>query len=102
MAVSEDLLIRLKARVGDPLRLGGQEFRVVGVVVEEPDRMTGSFNVGPRMLISHAGLDRTGLIAIGHGPPATGRHHNAPTVNEGTTPDSTVAPSAGESNTPQA
>ena len=65
VAVSEDLLIRLKARVGDPLRLGGQEFRVVGVVVEEPDRMTGSFNVGPRMLISRAGLDRTGLIAIG-------------------------------------
>ncbi len=51
--------------MGDPVRLGGQEFRIAGVVVEEPDRMTGSLNVGPRLMVSRGGLDRTGLIAIG-------------------------------------
>jgi putative ABC transport system permease protein len=65
VAVSEDLLLRLRVKVGDEVRLGGQEFRVAGVVVEEPDRMTGSFNVGPRLMISRGGLDRTGLITTG-------------------------------------
>ncbi len=65
VAVSEDLLIRLRVKVGESVRLGGQEFRVAGVVVEEPDRMTGSFNVGPRLMMSRGGLDRTGLITTG-------------------------------------
>lgn len=64
-AVSDDLLIRLKARVGDNVRLGGQEFRIAAVLVSEPDRMTGSLNIGPRVMISHQGLGRTGLISIG-------------------------------------
>ena len=65
VAVSDDLLLRLKARVGDTLRLGGQEFRIAGVVRAEPDRMTGSLNVGPRVMITREGLDRTGLISVG-------------------------------------
>ena len=64
-AVSDDLLIRLKARVGGDLRLGGQDFRIVARLVSEPDRLTGSINVGPRVMISRAGLDRTGLISLG-------------------------------------
>ena len=65
VAVSDDLLLRLKVAVGDTVRLGGQPFRVVGRVVSEPDRMSGSLNVGPRVMISRAGLERTGLIGIG-------------------------------------
>ena len=65
VAVSDDLLLRLKIAVGDTVRLGGQPFRVIGRVVSEPDRMSGSLNVGPRVMISRAGLDRTGLIALG-------------------------------------
>ncbi|MGA2588605.1 MAG: FtsX-like permease family protein [Bryobacteraceae bacterium] len=64
-AVSDDLLMRLKARVGDNVRLGGQDFRIAAVLVSEPDRITGSLNVGPRVVISRDGLDRTGLIGIG-------------------------------------
>jgi putative ABC transport system permease protein len=64
-AVSDDLLIRLKARVGDQVRLGGQEFRIAALLVSEPDRITGSLNVGPRVMISREGLDRTGLIGVG-------------------------------------
>lgn len=65
VAVSDDLLLRLKVAVGDTVRLGGQPFRIIGRTVSEPDRMSGSLNVGPRVMISRAGLDRTGLIGIG-------------------------------------
>ena len=65
VAVSADLLLRLKVAVGDSVRLGGQPFRIVGVVTSEPDRMSGSLNVGPRVMISRDGLDRTGLMSIG-------------------------------------
>ncbi len=47
------------------LHIGGQDFRIAGVMVSEPDRMTGSLNVGPRVMISREGLDRTGLITPG-------------------------------------
>ena len=65
VVVSDDLLIRLDVRTGDMLHIGGQDFRIAGVVVSEPDRMTGSLNVGPRVMIARAGLDRTGLITAG-------------------------------------
>jgi len=65
VAVSNDLLLRLKVETGDSIRLGGQAFRIVGVVASEPDRMSGSLNVGPRVMISREGLDRTGLISTG-------------------------------------
>ena len=65
VVVSDDLLVRLNVRTGDMLRIGGQDFRIAGVVVSEPDRMTGSLNVGPRVMITRAGLDRTGLITAG-------------------------------------
>ncbi len=65
VAVSSDLLLRLNVKNGDSLRIGGQEFRIVGVVASEPDRMTGTLNVGPRVLITREGLDRTGLITLG-------------------------------------
>jgi putative ABC transport system permease protein len=63
--VSDDLLVRLNVRAGDLLHIGGQDFRIAGVMVSEPDRMTGSLNVGPRVMISREGLDRTGLITPG-------------------------------------
>jgi putative ABC transport system permease protein len=65
VAVSEDLLLRLKVRTGDTLRIGGQDFRIAGTVASEPDRMTGSLNVGPRVMITREGLNRTGLISVG-------------------------------------
>ena len=64
-AVSDDLLFRLKTRVGGNLRLGGQDFRIAALLVSEPDRLTGSINIGPRVMISRDGLDRTGLISLG-------------------------------------
>jgi len=65
IAVSNDLLLRLKVNVGDTVRAGGQEFRIAAVVDTEPDRMSGSLNVGPRVMMSREGLERTGLILPG-------------------------------------
>ena len=65
VVVSDDLLLRLDVRAGDTLRIGGQDFRIAGVMVSEPDRMTGSLNVGPRVMITRQGLDRTGLMSLG-------------------------------------
>jgi putative ABC transport system permease protein len=65
VAVSDDILLRLNLKVGDALRLGGQPFRIIGQVVYEPDRMLGTLNVGPRVMITREGLDRTGLMLPG-------------------------------------
>jgi putative ABC transport system permease protein len=63
--VAEESLIRLNARVGQTLRLGGRNFRISAVLVEEPDRFSAGPGMGPRVMISQAALERTGLIAPG-------------------------------------
>ena len=63
--VAEEFLIRLKAGVGQTLRLGGREFRITAVLKQEPDRMTAGAGLGPRVMISQAALARTGLLAPG-------------------------------------
>jgi putative ABC transport system permease protein len=65
VAVSDDVLLRLNLKVGDSIRLGGQSFRIVGEVTYEPDRMLGTLNVGPRVMITRDGLQRSGLILPG-------------------------------------
>jgi putative ABC transport system permease protein len=65
VAVSDGVLLRLGAHLGDTLRIGGQPFRITAEVTNEPDRMTGSLNVGPRVMISREGLARTGLLIAG-------------------------------------
>jgi putative ABC transport system permease protein len=63
--VAQEFLIRLNARVGQTLRLGGRDFRISAVLVQEPDRITAGAGMGPRVMISQAALGRTGLIAPG-------------------------------------
>ncbi len=65
VAVSDDVLMRLNLRAGDDVRLGGQLFRIIGQVTYEPDRMLGSLVVGPRVMMTRDGLDRTGLMLPG-------------------------------------
>jgi putative ABC transport system permease protein len=66
VAVGDDLLLRLNLHVGDSLKLGTQTFRIAATVVNEPDRLSGAFTVGPRVLLSHAALESTGLLAPGN------------------------------------
>ena len=55
VAVGEDLLVRLGLQVGDQLKMGGKLFRIAAMVVNEPDRLSGNFAAGPRVLISRDG-----------------------------------------------
>src|SRR5450432_644010 len=61
VVVGEDLLIRLHLKVGDALRVGSQSYRIAAVVEREPDRMSSQMGLGPRVLISRGGLERSGL-----------------------------------------
>ena len=63
--VAEEFLIRLNARVGQTLRLGGRSFRIAAVLRQEPDRLSAGAGLGPRVMISQAALARTGLLAPG-------------------------------------
>jgi len=63
--VAEEFLIRLNAKVGQTLRLGGRNFKITAVLTQEPDRLTAGAGMGPRVLISQVALARTGLIAPG-------------------------------------
>ncbi len=65
VAVADDLLLRLHLHVGDSLRLNDKVFRIAAVVVDEPDRLSGAFAAGPRVLISQRALDATGLLGFG-------------------------------------
>ncbi|WP_348266622.1 FtsX-like permease family protein [Edaphobacter paludis] len=65
VAVADDLLVRLHLKVGDQLKIGNKLFRIASVVVNEPDRLSGNFAAGPRVLISREGLDSSGLLAPG-------------------------------------
>ena len=62
---SQDLLVRLRADVGDTVRLGSADFRIAAMVLVEPDRMTGAVNFGPRAMVSQRGLERTELVQFG-------------------------------------
>jgi putative ABC transport system permease protein len=65
VAAGEDLLIRVGVKVGELVRVGGQDFRVAAMVVSEPDRMSGSLNIGLRLMMSREGFERTGLMQVG-------------------------------------
>ena len=63
--VADEFLIRLNARIGDTLRLGGKVFRISAVLKQEPDRISAGVGMGPRVMISQASLASTGLLAPG-------------------------------------
>jgi putative ABC transport system permease protein len=63
--VAEEFLIRLKAQVGQTLRLGGREFKIAAMLTQEPDRISAGAGMGPRVMISRAALERTELLGPG-------------------------------------
>jgi putative ABC transport system permease protein len=63
--VAEEFLIRLNAHVGGTLRMGGRIFKITAVLVQEPDRMSSGAGIGPRVMVSNASLERTGLLSQG-------------------------------------
>src|SRR5579863_10048858 len=63
--VAEEFLIRLNAHVGETLRLGGKNFKIAAVLSQEPDRISAGAGMGPRVMVSRASIENTGLLAPG-------------------------------------
>jgi len=64
-AAEQTLLDRLHLTRGGVMRVGDAKFRVTAVLTSEPDRISGGFSLGPHVMISQAGLSRTGLVTLG-------------------------------------
>ncbi len=63
--VSQSFLSRTGVSIGDRVQIGSAEFRITAVLKSEPDRIAFGFDVGPRILITRRGLERSGLIQFG-------------------------------------
>jgi len=63
--VDAALLQRLGLQVGAELEVGRSRLTIRGVIQSEPDRSVRAFYLGPRVLISRASLDATGLLRPG-------------------------------------
>jgi putative ABC transport system permease protein len=65
VVVDESLLVRLRAHVGDTLRIGGHSFRIAGLIRKEPDRLTAGVGVGPRVMMTRRAVEKTALLQPG-------------------------------------
>ncbi|MES2219553.1 MAG: FtsX-like permease family protein [Acidobacteriota bacterium] len=63
--VSEEFLLRDHSHVGDRLHVGNQFFTITDVVRSEPDRISSSFSIGPRVMLTQSVLPSTGLVRPG-------------------------------------
>ncbi|WP_433996171.1 ABC transporter permease [Bradyrhizobium lablabi] len=64
-AVESTLLARFDLKLGDRVTVGNATFQLRSVVVSEPDKLAGNVGLGPRFLVSEAGLRATGLLQPG-------------------------------------
>ena len=65
-AICDPLLLeRLGLKTGDKIRIGTAEIVLAGTISGEPDKLTGQALYGPRLLMSMATLETTGLASEG-------------------------------------
>ena len=64
-AADSTLLARLDLKLGDLVSIGSARFQIRSLVNAEPDKLAGGLGLGPRFLISEAGLRATGLLQPG-------------------------------------
>lgn len=77
---AQDTLLRLNAKVGDSIRIGTGTFQVAAVTITEPDRMSGSMNVGLRLMMSRESMQATGLMGFGSRAAYRYLFHMSPTA----------------------
>ena len=65
VVVGSDLLLRLHTQVGSSLKIGGKLFRIAAVLVSEPDRLSASMGLGPRVMMTRSALEQTTLLQPG-------------------------------------
>ncbi len=63
--VSEEFLLRDHSHVGDTLHVGNKYFTIADVLRSEPDRISSSFSIGPRVMLTQSVLPSTGLVRPG-------------------------------------
>ena len=59
------LLDRLGVKLGERLQLGRTEVEIRGLLESEPDKISDRFTMGPRILVSHETMERSGLAEPG-------------------------------------
>jgi putative ABC transport system permease protein len=64
-AADATLLARLELKIGERVSVGSATFQIRSVVDAEPDRLAGGVGLGPRLLVSEAGLRATELLQPG-------------------------------------
>lgn len=65
LVAEEGLLTRLALKTGDTVFVGDARFEIRAVLKSEPDKLSGGFALGPRVLISQTALRQTGLLQPG-------------------------------------
>ncbi|UCF90418.1 MAG: FtsX-like permease family protein [Desulfobacterales bacterium] len=65
IVVAPEVLSRLRLKLGDRLHVGGARLTIADVVLQEPDRPTNFFSLGPRIFIAAADLQRLDLVHKG-------------------------------------
>lgn len=63
--IEDTLTARLGVKVGDTISVGTARLTIADVIVREPDRVGGGINFGPRVMVSQAAVDASGLIVPG-------------------------------------
>jgi putative ABC transport system permease protein len=63
--VRPELLARLGLEVGDRIIIGNRTFTIRDEIVKEPGRQFSMFNLGPRVLMDYADVEKTGIIQYG-------------------------------------
>ena len=63
--VEPSFLIRSGLKVGDSFIIGQAKARISGEILAEPDRISRSFSIGPRVIISLKTLESAKLIRVG-------------------------------------
>ncbi len=64
-AVDPALLARLNLKTGDRMTIGSTTIGLRATLIKEPDRLSAGISLGPRVLLSEAALNATGLIQPG-------------------------------------
>ncbi len=64
-AAEASLLGRLDLKLGDRVTVGSATIEIRAVIGSEPDRLAGGIGFGPRLLVSDAALQATGLVQPG-------------------------------------
>jgi putative ABC transport system permease protein len=63
--IRPELQAQIGVQVGDALMIGNKRLEIRGLIESEPGRRLGAFSLGPRVFVSLADLQQTGLLAFG-------------------------------------